>query len=150
MTDGWTFEDWIRKTRVLQRESFGVDPWTLRGPELEEYVRWNVLAAEDELHEALGEISWKPWASKEYFNRDQFVGELVDVLHFVANLLVASQVTGEELTTRYSSKQQKNRDRQRDGYTGTDKCLKCKRAADEVTMTETGVCTFCEVDINDN
>lgn len=133
MSDGWTFGEWLMRTRVLQREAFGVDPYRLEGTEREEYVRWNVLAAEDELHEALGEISWKPWASKEYFNREEFIGELVDVLHFVANLLAVSGVSGDELTTRYSSKQQKNRDRQSSGYDGvTGKCPGCRRDLSEV------------------
>jgi hypothetical protein len=133
MSDGWSFDDWLMRTRVLQRESFGVDPHTLTGKEREDYVRWNVLAAEDELHEALGEISWKPWASKEFFNREQFVGELVDVMHFVGNLLAVAQVTGPELTTRYSAKQQKNRDRQREGYDGVSgKCSGCKRDLSEL------------------
>lgn len=145
MTD-WSFDEWIMRTRVLQREAFGVDPAKLTGRELEEYVRWNVLAAEDELHEALGEISWKPWASREYFNRDEFVGELVDVLHFVGNLLAAAKVSGTELTARYSSKQTKNRDRQRDGYDGVSgKCPGCKcdlqevPAGHEVVLCVTGV-----------
>lgn len=134
MTD-WSFDEWLMRTRVLQRESFGVDPAKLEGSAREEYVRWNVLAAEDELHEALGEISWKPWASSEFFNREQFVGELVDVLHFIANLLVMSGVDGPELTSRYSSKQVKNRDRQRDGYDGkTGKCPSCRRDLAEVPM----------------
>jgi hypothetical protein len=139
VTDGWSFEEWLMRTWVLQREAFGVDPYVLKGKEREEYVRWNVLAAEDELHEALGEISWKPWASKEFFNRDQFVGELVDVLHFVANLLVVSQVTGDELTARYSGKQQKNRDRQSEGYDGVSgKCPGCKRDLQEVPENHDG------------
>lgn len=143
MTD-WTFEEWIMRTRVLQREAFGVDPVKLEGKEREEYIRWNVLAAEDELHEALGEVSWKPWASKEYFNRDEFVGELVDVLHFVGNLLAVAQVTGTELTTRYSGKQQKNRDRQRDGYDGvTGKCPGCKRDLLEVPFGHVVVGDTC-------
>lgn len=129
----WTFEEWVMRTRVLQREAFGVDPYKLDGKEREDYIRWNILAAEDELHEALGEVSWKPWASKEYFNRDEFVGELVDALHFIANLLAVAQVTGTELTARYSSKQQKNRDRQSQGYDGVSgKCPGCRRDLTEV------------------
>lgn len=128
VSPGWTFEDWIMRTRVLQKEAYGADPVGLSGKEREEYVRWNVLAAEDELHEALAEISWKPWAKSEFFNREQFVGEMVDVLHFVGNLLAVANVTGTELTTRYSSKQDKNRERQRDGYDGVSgKCKGCKR-----------------------
>lgn len=129
------------RTRVLQREAYGADPANLAGKEREDYVRWNVLAAEDELHEALGEISWKPWAKSEFFNREQFVGELVDVLHFVGNLLAVAQVTGPELSARYSSKQSKNRDRQKDGYDGVSgKCRKCKRDLQELPLGHDLLC----------
>lgn len=128
-----TMNEWLMRTQVLQREAFGVDPSKLVGKEREEYIRWNVIALMDELSEALHEVSWKPWASAEFFNRDQFIGELVDAAHFLGNLAVVAGCTDAEWATRYSAKQQKNRDRQRDGYDGVSgKCPGCKRDLTEV------------------
>lgn len=129
------FDEWLLSTQILQRQSFGVDPATLEGAELAEYIRWNQLAAIDELMEALHEVDWKPWTVTEdgFRNRDAFVGELVDVLHFVANMLVAAKCSDEELTDRYAEKQDKNRARMASKtYDGIkDKCTWCGRAYDD-------------------
>jgi hypothetical protein len=127
------FTSWLNSTLDLQRTAFDIDPPYLEGDDRAEYVRWNVLALEDELHEALNEVGWKPWATDRYFNRDAFVGELIDVMHFVANLLVTAGVTGEELSQKYHSKQQRNRYRQEVGYTGVEgKCPTCRRDLDDI------------------
>jgi hypothetical protein len=138
------FKDWLKETRELQIGSFGTDPAQLDGADRVEYVRWNVLAAHDELSEVLGEISWKPWASASFFNRDEYIGEVVDVLHFAANLLVAAGCTDEELDARYTAKMQKNRDRQAASYTGTHKCPRCRRAFDDVAQApDRDICVLC-------
>lgn len=127
------FDEWLLTTRVLQRQSFGRDPALLEGADLAEYVRWNTLAATDELHEALAEVDWKPWTVTDdgFRNRDAFVGELVDVLHFVANMLVAAKCDDRELSAHYQAKQQKNRDRMASkSYDGRNKCG-CGRAYDD-------------------
>lgn len=126
------FGNWVEKTKYLQEEFYGqkFEDFTLE--QLVDWVRINVLAAEDELHEALGEISWKPWASSTYFNRDAYLGEIVDVLHFVGNLLAGAGITDQELNAAYLAKMERNRQRQRDGYTGLDKCAVCKRAVDDI------------------
>lgn len=109
--------DYLRHQRSLQVESFGIDPGRLDGEEFAEYVRWNTLAATDELHEALREVPWKPWKrGQEAFNRDMYVKELVDVLHFVGNLLLAAGVDDNELSRRYHAKREINAKRQREGY----------------------------------
>jgi hypothetical protein len=120
-------EEWLMKTRVLQRTSFGTDPARLDGDARDDYIRWNTLAAIKELSEALDETSWKPWVDYEKFNRDEFIGELVDVLHFVANLLVTAGCTDSELSARYNGKMQVNAKRQADGYTDDGKCSYCHR-----------------------
>lgn len=109
-----TFDEWLTTTRQLQRESFGVDPASLEGAARADYIRWNALAVVDEVHEALFEVQWKPWAKSqgEWKSRDEFVGEIVDVMHFIANLLVTANCTGEELSARYREKQNVNRKRQ--------------------------------------
>ena len=113
-----TFGDWLSETLALQRGSFGTDPPTLEGVERAEYVRWNVLAAVDELTEFLNEVQWKPWAKAQgaIFDRSAAVEELVDVMHFIANLLCTLGVDGDELSARYLEKMGVNARRQEDGY----------------------------------
>lgn len=146
------FGTWIKKTKYLQEEFYGQKFEDFTHERLVEWVRINVLAAEDELHETLSEISWKPWAKSEYFNREAYLGELVDVLHFVGNLLAGAGITDEELNAAYLEKMERNRQRQREGYTGLDKCTRCKRAVDDIAShggyvetTDDGfVCNECE------
>lgn len=109
------FNEWLSSTRELQKTSFGTDPAALTGAARADYIRWNALAVVDEVHEALFEVQWKPWAISqgEWKDRDDFVDEIVDVLHFVANLLVTAGCTGDELSERYRTKQEVNRQRQR-------------------------------------
>jgi dimeric dUTPase (all-alpha-NTP-PPase superfamily) len=102
----------------LQKHSFGVDPTGLDDEQLSEWVRWNVLALEDELHEALAEVRWKPWSIDSGFaNRDAYVKELVDAVHFLVNLFLAAGATPDEVLTRYLSKANVNSERQAAGYT---------------------------------
>src|SRR5690606_37354927 len=74
--------------RQLQVDSFGVDPLKLTGDERAEFIRWNALALTDEIHEMLGEVGWKPWATARHVNHDLAVKELVDAWHFFMNLLL--------------------------------------------------------------
>lgn len=126
------FGEWLYETKKLQEQAYGKKFEEFTHQELVEWIRINVLAAEDELHEALAEVSWKPWAKSEFFNREAFIGEMVDVGHFIGNLLVGAGVTDEEYEIAYLEKMERNRQRQTEGYTGTDKCSKCGRAADDV------------------
>lgn len=132
------FEDWLITTRELQEQSFGEDVGNLSIEQLEFYLRYNYMALVKELGEAFDEFDWKPWTMTHagFINRDAFVGELIDVLHFAANMLVAAGCTDEELSLRYVAKQQKNRDRMATpgGFTGVkQKCPICSRNYDEDT-----------------
>jgi hypothetical protein len=118
----------------LQVDSFDLNPQALDGDARAEFVRWNVLALEDELHEALQECGWKPWATDRSMDGEAMLKELVDALHFFMNLaLVAGahlgspQAVGHRLVELYLEKRDVNAQRQADGYTGTDKCPQCKR-----------------------
>lgn len=138
----------------LQVEAFGLDPLRFTADELEEYVRWNVLALEDELHEALQELSWKPWAQGHRFDVDAFRREMVDALHFMLNLLL---VTGDEtegdnaigmiahrVRNEYFEKRAVNAQRQAAGYDGLNKCRICGRAFDdELTLHVHGENLYC-------
>ena len=129
----------------LQKESFGVDPDDLSDEERIEFIKNMVLAATDELHEALNEVGWKPWASSRHINRDAYVGELIDVMHFLVNLFLAVGATADEVETRYQMKADKNARRQLEGYDGVaNKCPDCRRAYDDigVTCSATEGCDF--------
>lgn len=119
----------------LQIESYGSDPRELMGDERIDFIRWNVLALEDELHEALAETGWKPWATSRHINTDKFHGELVDAFHFFMNLCLVSGLTADQLLERYFEKRAINAKRQARGYDGVDgKCPKCRRALDDPTV----------------
>lgn len=117
----------------LQRDSYDADLRLYRGDERADSVIQNVIALEDELHEAMQEIKWKPWLTTgrgDWVDRDAFVKELVDAFHFFMNLLVLACDDGEEepmdisalvdeFVARYFAKRQVNAKRQADGYDGT-------------------------------
>jgi dimeric dUTPase (all-alpha-NTP-PPase superfamily) len=110
----------IEHQRQLQINVFGDNrPRPLKGEELGESVRMNVIACEHELHEALDEMpGWKGWSSRipEIVNRDKYVEELVDAAHFLANLLLAADVDDEEFERVYRDKDVVNAERQKAGY----------------------------------
>jgi hypothetical protein len=93
--------------------------------------RTMVLALEDELHEALNETGWKPWASSRHFNTDAVKGELVDAWCFLMSLMLLAGMTPAELYQRYQAKMEINHKRQDEGYSGTEKCKECGRALDD-------------------
>lgn len=68
---------------------------------------------------------WKPWQTKRkdlgFKDRNEFTGEGVDVLHFVANLLLTAGVDDEELQHLFHQKQLRNLRRQEVGYAGVGK-----------------------------
>ena len=151
---GILFEGWLRKTRDLQKnvyfiefdEMAGDDPRRIR--KLVEYMRWNMLAIDDELAEMRQAISWKPWQHDEpYADREEIVKEAVDVLHFVANIIVAAGGTDEVLDRLYLEKMEKNKKRQLEGYLVKSKGVKCSlcyRAIDDVGVgKQPDMCSKC-------
>ena len=149
------FGNWLKETRELQVEGYKIDYGAMTGdaPEkinnLVEYMRWNMLAIDDELAEMRQAISWKPWQHDEpYADREEVIKEAVDVLHFVANIIVAAGGTDEELNKYYTEKMEKNRQRQIKGSKVKDlgvKCILCTRAIDDVGPgRRPGVCAKCE------
>lgn len=109
------FGTWLKETRELQVKSYGKDPASLDLPEWLTYVREQTLAAFIELAEYIQDIKWKPWAKSPRFpnveEREAAIEEMVDVLHFVANNLVALNVTDEEFSEAYEEKMNVNRAR---------------------------------------
>ena len=116
----------------LQTESFGVDPTMLYGEERRRFIVDMMMALQDELHEALAECGWKPWASSKHLNEDAFISELVDALHFLVNLFLVAGADAEDVVRVYEAKANKNAVRQASGYDGVSgKCQVCKRALDD-------------------
>lgn len=116
----------------LQTKSFGVDPRELKDQDMADYVQSMSLALTDEIHEALNEVGWKPWATSRHVNREAYVGELVDALHFLVNLFLLVGADADEVYDRYVEKSQRNKKRQADGYDGVSgKCPTCSRAMDD-------------------
>jgi hypothetical protein len=142
---GSLFDSWLEETKKLQETVYGADysvmhndaPDDLRV--LIEYLRWNMLAIDDELAEVRKAISWKPWQhDKPYADRHEIIKECVDVLHFVANILCAAGATDEVLDQEYLAKMQVNADRQKKGYRVLDegvKCSLCFRALDDYDVS---------------
>lgn len=113
------FDNWLGETRKLQREAYGKVPAALETNEWLEYVRTQSLAAFVELGEYVQGLKWKPWGKDprkpDPNERMLAIRELVDVLHFVANNLIALDCTDDELDREYSLKMNVNRDRMRRG-----------------------------------
>ena len=151
--DSWSFQQWLDRQRALQRlgAKFGVtqgDPGELHGKARDDYLRWNALAAHHELVEMVDETSWKPWADDDApWNREEFITEAVDVLHFLGNMLLCENVTGAELSHAYAKKLAKNAKRWEEGYRGRlDKCPGCKRDLTELPEGHTMLsATLCRV-----
>lgn len=128
--------NWLASTRVLQEEAFGRDFTNQDPDEFADAIVMNHSALVVELGEFMNEVGWKDWSTpRGWVNRDAAIGELVDVGHFLANLLIRLDVTDEEWELRYRAKQEVNRNRQRSGYdTRSTKC-KCGRAFDDPGVT---------------
>lgn len=138
MREDW-LDEWLRLQNELQRETYGTDVARLDTEQRIEFISWNVLALTDELHEALAETGWKPWATSRHINEEAFKDELVDAFHFMGNLILASGMHSDELMSRYRKKRRRNEQRQEDGYDGvTTKCPVCKRALDDPAVS----CTY--------
>jgi len=125
------FDNWLATTRELQTKSFGQDPATLEGDAKADFITWNLAAVVVELGEMMNEFpGHKNWVlDRTIINREEFIGEAVDALHFLGNILATVGCTDEELSIRYLQKVEKNRARMASGaYDGvTDKCPTCKR-----------------------
>lgn len=147
-TNDYRFSDWIQSTADLQTEAYGSDPIQLLRvrvaadddyeghfyveEEGADFFRWNAFALVSEVVEMSEEIGWKPWATNRDVDRTKLIGEAVDAMHFLANILRMVGCTGNELTNAYKSKQMRNLERQQKGYTGKDKCGRCHRELDQV------------------
>lgn len=127
-------EKMFERQARLQVDSFKITPWRLNGEARRHYVAAMALGMQDEISEALKEIAWKPWAKDDYVNEKEFVGELVDAFHFLMNLALVVDPTGDAFVEAYFKKAEVNAIRQARGYSVIEegsKCQHCGRALDE-------------------
>ncbi len=74
-----------------------------------QYIREIALCLEDELHEALAHVHWKPWKTPRGFkDREKYRTELADVLHFVLDMYLAAGLTGDDIYADYLTKHREN------------------------------------------
>lgn len=145
--DGWDLQvhspdrltRMFAKQLLLQRHH-RTDPTVVPEDLRAAWIKNMILATLDELHEALNETGWKPWASSRHVNDDACFGELRDAWQFLMNaMLTVHQVSPSELAElleeSLDAKLKKNYARVDAGYTGTEKCPGCRRALDEVKLT---------------
>lgn len=151
---GQLFNNWLKRTQELQKDVYFINYEEMEGDKPQnirrfvEYLRWNMLAVDDELAEMRQAISWKPWQhDAPYADREEVIKEAVDVLHFVANIIVAAGGTDEMLDKFYIEKMERNKQRQLNGYKIKDsgvKCTLCTRALDDVGRSGSpDICIKC-------
>jgi hypothetical protein len=125
------FGSWLSETRRLQREAYGRDLWGLTGEARAQSITNDYAECVIELGEMMQEFpGHKTWVTdRDKIDREAMIGEAVDALHFLGNILTTIQCTDDELTRAYWAKMQKNRNRMASGtYDGVkDKCPECKR-----------------------
>jgi dUTPase-like protein len=146
-------EDMLTSQLKLQQD-LGYDFTKMSIAERIQFIKDMMLAAQQELGEALNEVSWKPWTVGERFNTTAFTSELGDVFQFIMNMWFVALpcLTPTELAEAMRDTLQLkliiNRKRHAEGYDGVNtKCPHCTRALDDVgvvTVTDSfGVGIFC-------
>jgi len=123
--------DAMLESQRLVQAAYGHDFDIMTDEDRMRYLSTMVLACTDELHEALGETGWKPWASSNHINKQEFMGEMADAFLFFMNVMLAAGMTSQNLIELTAKKQDNSYKRLKDGYDGvTGKCPKCQRAYD--------------------
>ena len=124
---GAMLRDQAELQKALDGRAFDTDPTTTC-----EYIKDMTLAAMDELHELLGEVGWKPWATSKHVHVDEARGEWIDAWHFMMNLANTLGMTEDMIVEMYYAKAHINKKRMLQGYDGVStKCPNCKRALDD-------------------
>lgn len=131
--DDMTFSAWLVTMSLLQEVAYGAHYREMDPETKADSIRMNFTACVHELVEMTQEMGWKPWSSPQgWVNEEAAMGEAVDAMHFLANLLSHCRATGVQLTAAYKAKMLKNLDRQINGYNVRfAKCADCGRDLDE-------------------
>jgi len=141
-TSNNTLADLYNLQKDIQENVYGYNFEMLQsGPldQLRTFFDWNYHAIQDELREtfsALGGVKdgvgnavWKPWKkaykevvpSMSYNNlsesdKKELKMELIDIQHFLFNMMLSIGMTPQELMNFYFAKNAENRERQKRGY----------------------------------
>ena len=124
--------------KTIQEEVYGYDFDKIRSSigELKKFIDWNEEAIRDEDREMQSALTgihtypncWKPWKSKhkEAMSRPfsslredelkELRFEWIDKLHFILNEAIALDITPEMIVNYYASKNEENRNRQKNNY----------------------------------
>jgi len=121
----------VERQYRAQLETYEIDPVSLRGEERARFLRDQVLAATEELHEILRESSWKPWhhgragygeTTELRWRRQDWIEaiaeEFGDLMCFVANLALAHDLTTQDVMNGFERKVRENEVRHRNGGLG--------------------------------
>jgi len=137
-----TLADLYNLQKDIQENVYGYDFQAMREaplPQMRAFFDWNYHAIQDELRETfdalggvkdgIGNAVWKPWkkayhekAPNMTFNdlsdedKKELWMELIDIQHFLFNLMIATGMDASDLMNLYFSKNKENRARQQRGY----------------------------------
>lgn len=136
-----TLADVMNLQKNIQETVYGFDFEKMQAgslKEMREFWDWNYHAIQDELREAfdalggvkdgIGNGVWKPWKKSHKqiteltYNgmsendKKELKMELIDMQHFLFNMMLSVGMTPEEFFNYYYSKNKENRERQKRGY----------------------------------
>lgn len=147
MTD--RLQQMLDMQRELQRRINGYDIEEQSTETRIANIMLNTFCVGNELHEMMDEMGWKPWATSRHLNHEMAKKELVDVWHFLMNIMLHLGMDGDELYRLYRAKNVVNHARQDNGYDGvTNKCPNCHRDLDEVKFKEVHAQSSARIDLH--
>lgn len=133
-----------RLTRMLRRQlelqrALNNDPTIVPENERANYVAGMLFAAMVELGEASSEVGWKSWASSRFVHGESCFGELRDAFQFLVNAMYAlygddPAALADRFEAALNAKIEINLARTQNGYSGTNRCHRCRRALDDVQL----------------
>jgi hypothetical protein len=101
------FGNWLSRAKAVQAEVYGQDASAMGDHDWAAYQVTNLHAAHVELGEVAQEFSLKSWRGirrPTQPERERALVEIVDALCHISNVLVAIDVTDEELNEAYDRK----------------------------------------------
>lgn len=113
-----------------------------------QFIKDMYIALVMEAGEALDEVGWKPWGTARHIHGETMLNEIVDMWHFVMNLMLAAgpfidgvdneRDLADRFVERYLEKNKVNWERAQVNYDGfAEKCGYCGRDKKEVPSTHT-------------
>lgn len=106
----------IFKMQVRLQAEIGANIYDEYPKPSQKFINLAYIGVMTEASEALEQTPWKPWKSSMVYNPDKFRKELIDLLHFVVNLFLASGMSAEDVYKAYMNKHRINMNRQKGGY----------------------------------